>query len=364
MSLRLHVALMLLLLPALLTAQATAPASKTIPQNAPSGGPYPVMSAAAQSRAKQVADMYTRGDLAGLWTLFSADLKKQWGTPANFTAANRRILAQVGTQKRVVQDSAFPDMVKPATFYVRVSEFSKVPTNVVLFTNITEQGEVATFRAAPEPKIPESPLASYKDAVKLKLPFTGEWFVYQGGRNIVTNSHVTDEDTQFQLDFALLHNYRPFKTDGSKNEDYYCFGQPILAPADGTAVKVVDGIADHDPGKPVSDALTQLGNYVMIAHSKNEISMFLRVKDGSINVKRDDKVKQGDVIAECGNSGASPAPLVQYRLLNSRGFPMPKTLPVQFVDYFADGKAVAQGEPARGQIVSNTAATSDAEAKK
>ena len=34
--------------------------------------------------------------------------------------------------------------------------------------------------------------------------------------------------------------------------------------------------------------------------------MFNHLKQNSLKVKLDDNVKQGDVIAECGNSGAGP----------------------------------------------------------
>ncbi len=77
------------------------------------------------------------------------------------------------------------------------------------------------------------------------------------------------------------------------------------------------------------------------------------LKAGSLKVKNGQRVKQGDVIGECGNSGSSFAPHVEYNLQNTRGFPLPKTMPAQFVDYVADGKAVPMGEPLRGQIVEN-----------
>ena len=64
-------------------------------------------------------------------------------------------------------------------------------------------------------------------------------------------------------------------------------------------------------------------------------------------------MKEGDKIGECGNSGSSTAPHIAYRLQNTRGFPLPKSLPAQFVDYAADGKEVASGEPVRGQTVAN-----------
>jgi murein DD-endopeptidase MepM/ murein hydrolase activator NlpD len=64
-------------------------------------------------------------------------------------------------------------------------------------------------------------------------------------------------------------------------------------------------------------------------------------------------VKQGDVVAECGNSGAGPVPHVHFQLEKSAGVP----LPAQFTDYIADGKPVASGEPVRGQFVSNATTT-------
>ena len=60
------------------------------------------------------------------------------------------------------------------------------------------------------------------------------------------------------------------------------------------------------------------------------------------------------MVGECGNSGNSPAPHLEYRLQNSRGRPLPQTLPAQFVDYVADGAPVALGEPVRGQTVHNS----------
>ena len=95
------------------------------------------------------------------------------------------------------------------------------------------------------------------------------------------------------------------------------------------------------------------GNYVVIAHGNSEFSLIPYLKAGSLKVRNGQRVKQGDVIGECGNSGSSFAPHVEYSLQNTRGFPLPKTMPAQFVDYMADGKAVPIGEPLRGQMVGN-----------
>ncbi len=82
----------------------------------------------------------------------------------------------------------------------------------------------------------------------------------------------------------------------------------------------------------------------------------MHLKQDSIKVKTGQKIKQGDPVGECGNSGSSPAPHLEYRLQDSRGRPLPQTMPAQFVDYVADGTPVAIGEVVRGQTVRNGSA--------
>jgi hypothetical protein len=219
---------------------------------------------------------------------------------------------------------------------------------------LNERGEIVALVTRPEPNVSLGRYAGYKDVTKLKLPFSGQWVVYQGGRSLAQSGHIGSDEERFAVDFIFLDkNSRAFKNNGSTNEDFYCFGQPILAPADGTVVKVQDGFADNDPGKPGRDPQAAQGNYLLINHGNSEFSSFSFVKQNSIKVKKGDKVKQGDAIAQCGSSGGSPAPHITYRLMNSQGYPLPQSLPAQFVDYIADGKPVDSGEPERGQAVSN-----------
>jgi hypothetical protein len=207
------------------------------------------------------------------------------------------------------------------------------------------------FLYRPVPDIPEGRFAGYKDVTKFKLPFADPWFVYAGGRSLVQNPHFGSDDERYVMDFLPLKEGRPFSGDGKTNEQFYCFGQPILAPADGTVMRVQDGFADNEPGKPARDS--SLGNLVVLSHGNSEYSVLAYLKQNSLKVKKGDKVKQGDTLGACGNSGNSPAPHLGYRLQNSNGYPLPTTLPIQFVDYIADGKPVELGEPVRGQTVSN-----------
>ena len=278
-------------------------------------------------------------------------MKKQYGSAARLEAASKGVATKLGPVKKVTVEASAPNMVRAAMDYGQIAEFTKAPVKVLTIVGMNEQGELTMFLFRPIPDIPEGHFAGYKDTTKLKLPFAGAWFVYSGGRSLVQNPHFGSDEERYAMDFLLLKDWHPFSGDGSTNQQYYCFGQTILAPADGTVMRTQDGYADNDPGKPVRDAA--LGNLVVLSHGSSEYSVLGHLKQNSIKVKKGDKVKQGDPVGECGNSGNSSAPHLEFRLQNSHGYPPPTTLPIQFVDYMVDGKLVESGEPVRGQIVSN-----------
>jgi murein DD-endopeptidase MepM/ murein hydrolase activator NlpD len=161
------------------------------------------------------------------------------------------------------------------------------------------------------------------------------------------------------MDFVYPKDGRLFSGPGglrSKKTDYYCFGQPILAPAGGTVVKAEAGYDDNDPGKSTGDSPD--GNIVVISHGNGEFSQMNHLKQNSLKVKIGDQVKQGEIVAECGNSGASPIPHLHYQFQRSAS----SLLPAQFNDYIADGVPVANGEVKRGQLVKNASAPAQAAA--
>jgi murein DD-endopeptidase MepM/ murein hydrolase activator NlpD len=103
--------------------------------------------------------------------------------------------------------------------------------------------------------------------------------------------------------------------DGKANEDYFAFGREVLAPADGVVTDAIDGVRDNIPGS--MNPYSALGNAVIIEHREREVSVLAHLKLGSIKVKVGDKVKKGQVIALCGNSGNSSQPHLHYHLQNT-----------------------------------------------
>ena len=365
MKLRHRLCIATLLFPALLFAQAAAPAAKPAPSTPVASGNYPVMSTAAKNRARQIFEYFESGQSAQLYASFAEQMKKS-GSSAQLANLSKKIETEWGREVKMLGENYAPDMLAANTIYSRFSQFAKSKDPIFTIMAINQQGQVALFKFQPVPQPLGNRWVDYKDTTKLRLPFDGDWFVYEGGRDVYQNANAYREAERYALVFTVLKDGRPYSGDGSKNEQFYCYGQPVLAPADGTVVLVNNTFADNVPGR--SDEIMPTGNRVLISHGNQEYSLLMHLKQNSIKVKTGEKVKAGQPVAECGNSGSSPAPHLEYRLQNSRGRPLPMTLPAQFIDYVADGTPVTIGEPLRGQFVHNAspapAAAAPAEEKK
>lgn len=360
MTFRPHSIAAVMLLSTMIYAQSSSPAPK--PQGSAAAkasssyAVYPLMSPAAEERARKLFEMFKAGQGSAIWATYPAENRKDAENGRKFEAMLAQVKTKLGPETKVVAENTAPYMLKRVTIYSRLSEFANAKVPVATVVMINENGATDGFTVRPLPSPPEGHNAGYKDTTRLKLPFSGEWLVYQGGHGIFDNAYQATDDRQFAIDFVLLKNGSPFEGDATQNGQFYCFGQAVLAPADGRVVRVVNDIGDNAPGKPVQDKPD--GNMVLIAHNDNEYSLLTNLKQNSVKVKHGDMVKQGDPVGECGNSGASMAPRVHYQLQNSTGYPLVESLPAQFVDYIADGKPVPVGEVARGQMVSNAPASS------
>jgi hypothetical protein len=336
-----------LLFPALVFAQAAAPEAKPEASTA-SAGNFPVMSSAAKGRLRQLYGYFESGQSSQFYAAFSPELKKV-RSAATLTTTMKSVLGQLGREDKLLGENFAPELGTKTTVYARFSQFTKSINPVFTVLVIDPQGQIVVFQPRPVPTQPGNRFSDYKVQTRLKLPFTGDWFVYQGGTAIYQNVDAYRDAERYTMSFLMLKDGQSFSGDGTKNEQYYCYGQPLVAPADGKVMQVNNGFADNPPGHP-SD-VGPIGNRLIIYHGHSEYSLFMHLKQNSIKVKSGDKVKQGDVVAECGNSGNSAYPHFEYRLQNSSGRPFPFTLPAQFVDYIADGKAVEAGQPVRGEFV-------------
>jgi peptidase M23-like protein/uncharacterized protein DUF3887 len=155
-----------------------------------------------------------------------------------------------------------------------------------------------------------------KHSIVLRLPFEGQWIVLWGGDTKELNQHHGVPIQNYAFDFLCVDkNGKPHKDNGKKNEDYFAFGKKVLAPADGVVTDVIRGIRDNTPGS--MNPYSALGNAVIIKHQKHEVSVLAHFKQNSIRVKVGDKVKKGQILGLCGNSGNSSEAHIHYHLQNT-----------------------------------------------
>lgn len=154
-----------------------------------------------------------------------------------------------------------------------------------------------------------------RNSTKMSLPFNEEWDVFWGGTKVEDNYHVAYNNQKGAYDFVIRKDGKSFKNKGTKNEDYYVFGKEVIAPVDATVVKVINGIHDNIPGK--MNALQITGNTVILKTANNEFLVLAHFKKKSIKVKRNQKVKKGQLLGLCGNSGNSSEPHLHISLQNA-----------------------------------------------
>jgi murein DD-endopeptidase MepM/ murein hydrolase activator NlpD len=155
-----------------------------------------------------------------------------------------------------------------------------------------------------------------RNKTKLILPFKDEWTVIWGGDTKELNYHVESEAQKNAFDLVITNDKGvSYKTDGRRNEDFYAFGKELIAPCDGEVVLVVDGIKDNIPG--TLNPVYVPGNTVIIKTANNEYLFFAHFKQHSIVVKQGQKVKQGQLLGLCGNSGNSSEPHLHFHIQNT-----------------------------------------------
>lgn len=147
------------------------------------------------------------------------------------------------------------------------------------------------------------------DMIPVILPFFGTWTVSQD----YNGKHTHKGEWKHALDFVITdQSGNQFAGKGDQREDYYCFNKPVLAPSDGYIESVTDNIEDNPIGKV--NIRDNWGNTVIIRHNGYLFSSLSHLKKDSITVKPGDKIKQGEIVGRCGNSGRSPYPHLHFQM--------------------------------------------------
>jgi murein DD-endopeptidase MepM/ murein hydrolase activator NlpD len=197
---------------------------------------------------------------------------------------------------------------------------------------------------------------SERHETKLALPFKGQWLIFWGGDTAELGGHHLQAPGQrFAFDMiGVGPDGKMRKGNGSANEEYYAFGREIFAPGDGVVIEVISGVRDNTPGS--LNPYSAVGNAVLIEHRPGEVSVLAHLKFGSTVVKPGDRVKRGQPIGLCGNSGNSSEPHLHYHLQNSTNLGDGVGIKVRFasVKLSRDNNAEPKSNysPVKGDLIS------------
>ncbi|MCA9667114.1 MAG: urea transporter [Myxococcales bacterium] len=173
-------------------------------------------------------------------------------------------------------------------------------------------------------------------AVRLRAPFLGRWVCTQGVDGDRTHKGAWRHAFDFEVrdDDGALH-----RGDGRALEDYYCYRLPVLSPADGTVVKVVDGVPDTPPGHVNLEQ--NWGNAVVIYHAPGLYSLICHFSPGTLEVAEGQPVRAGDRLGLCGSSGRAPRPHIHFQLQATARVGAP-TIHAELHDVVAEGDAAPE----------------------
>ena len=220
-----------------------------------------------------------------------------------FTQVSAGLKMQLGSIKKI----RFVRLQSASAFYETTFD------NAVLGMTITlnPKNEIVGLLFKPYSEAKEI----IRNATKMKLPFKGEWSVTWGGDTKEQNYHVESVAQKNAFDILIKDEQgATYKGTGESNEDYYAFGKELYAPCDGEIVLVVDGVKDNIPG--VLNPIYIPGNTVIIKTDNSEFAFFAHFKQHSIAVKQGQKIKTGELLGLCGNSGNSSEPHLHFHLQN------------------------------------------------
>lgn len=165
---------------------------------------------------------------------------------------------------------------------------------------------------------------------EFQFPVKGEWFVFWGGNDVMSNYHYAHETQRYALDIVRTQEESSYRGEATANENYYAFGEPLYAAADGTIVEVKNDIPDNTPG--VMNVEEPAGNFVVIEHGNGEYSITAHIKEGSVAVKTGDKVKQGELIGELGNSGNSSEAHLHFQVSDGPDLFTSRSIQIRWAD--------------------------------
>lgn len=211
------------------------------------------------------------------------------------------------------------------------------------------------------------PLRSGVSKTVFRLPLDGKWVAASGpGFN---SPHRWSPMEEFAFDLLRIDaNGATHRGAGYRFEDYYAYGAPVFAAADGVVVSVIDdqgedpkamkqaGESDdaymsrlrQDQARRIAGGVAGVaGNSVVIDHGDGEYSFYAHLKPGSVRVTAGQRLRRSEQIGLLGSSGNSTEPHLHFQVCNGTDPLNCAGIPIQF-----EATTAGPGAPQVGDFLS------------
>jgi murein DD-endopeptidase MepM/ murein hydrolase activator NlpD len=289
----------------------------------------------------RLTDLYNRNNYDSIFTLFSPEMKKALPLAKTiaFFEATKREAGKILSAKFEGYESSYASY-KTECYRRLYSTLISIDKN-----NRINGLYIQPYTASNLPDLT-------RNSTPLMLPFDSAWSVMWGGDTKDLNYHVEVPVQKHAFDFTIKDSLqKSYKRDSKTNEDYYAFGKNIIAPCDAFVVQVIDGIKDNEPGRVNPMFVT--GNTVILKTDKAEYLLFAHFKKHSIKVKEGQKLKQGELLGLCGNSGNSSEPHLHFHIQNVEDINTADGVKCYFESIRVNGISRSDYSPVKGERIEN-----------
>jgi hypothetical protein len=157
----------------------------------------------------------------------------------------------------------------------------------------------------------------------------------------------------FAVDWVQEVNGSFFRGDGSQLSDWFDFGAPIYAVANGTVVLTVNNRPEAPLGAPAFRNPTVHkpsdfgGNEVIERIGPGRYATYEHLQTGSVLVLAGQRLRTGQPIARLGNSGNSSAPHLHFGIQDRPDLLTSNSLPFEIDHYTVEGNLSPASTPTR-----------------
>ena len=217
--------------------------------------------------------------------------------------------------------------------------------------------------------LPASRHLQVGEPVVVHSPVVGRWAALNSPATKVPSHGVRAYGQAYAIDLVHepLDQARPEFGSGAAMRhvtDYPAFGQEVRAMVDGVVVTAHDSQRDHRARSSMAAVVYMMaegmvrelggprfivGNHVVIRSDDGVFALVAHLQRGSVAVHEGERVRAGQRIGACGNSGNSSEPHVHAHLMDRRSAWTGQGLPITFADVAVEDAAPGVGLPGNGE---------------